>query len=49
MAVAVRKSDRELKDQLDQALLKRHAQIERILRTYSVPEFQTTTAQARLK
>jgi mxaJ protein len=49
MAVAVRKSDRELKDQLDRALVKRHAQIERILRTYSVPEFQNATTQARLK
>jgi mxaJ protein len=49
MAVGVRKSDRELKEQLDRVLLKRHAQIERILRTYSVPEFQNTTAQARLK
>jgi mxaJ protein len=49
MAVAVRKSDRELKDQLDRALMKRHAQIERILRAYSVPEFQTAATQARLK
>jgi quinoprotein dehydrogenase-associated probable ABC transporter substrate-binding protein len=49
MAVAVRKSDRELKDQLDRALVRRHAQIERILRTYSVPEFQNATTQARLK
>jgi mxaJ protein len=49
MAVAVRKSDRELKEQLDRVLLKRHAEIDRILRAYSVPEFQSATAQARLK
>jgi mxaJ protein len=49
MAVGVRKSDRQLKEQIDRVLLKRHAEIDRILRTYSVPEFQTTTAQARLK
>ncbi|MGC2745093.1 MAG: quinoprotein dehydrogenase-associated putative ABC transporter substrate-binding protein [Candidatus Angelobacter sp.] len=49
MAVGVRKSDRELKEQLDRVLLKRHAQIERILRAYSIPEFQTATTQARLK
>src|SRR5947209_3495437 len=49
MAVGVRKSDRELKEQLDRALARRHAQIERILRGYSVPEFENATAQARLK
>jgi mxaJ protein len=49
IAVAVRKSDRELKEQLDRALLKRHGEIERILRMYAVPEFQTATTQARLK
>lgn len=49
MAVGVRKSDRELRDQLEHALVKRHAQIERILRAYSVPEYETATIQARLK
>jgi mxaJ protein len=49
MAVGVRKSDRQLKEQLDRVLLKRHAEIDRILRAYSVPEFQSATAQARLK
>lgn len=49
MAVGVRKSDGKLRDQLDVALLRSHAQIERILRAYSVPQFQTTTAQARLR
>ena len=49
MAVGVRKSDRELKEQLEHALVRRHAQIERILRSYSVPEFETATEQARLK
>jgi mxaJ protein len=49
IAVGVRKQDRELKEQLDGALLRRHAQIERILRAYSVPEFATSQAEARLK
>jgi mxaJ protein len=49
MAVGVRKADRELREQLEQALLKRHAQIEQILRIYSVPEFEVATAQARLR
>jgi mxaJ protein len=49
MAVGVRKSDRELKDQLEHALLRRHAQIARILRAYSVPEYGTAVTQARLK
>jgi mxaJ protein len=53
MSVGVRKSDQELKEELEHALVKRHAQIERILRSYSVPEFESTTFesanQARLK
>ena len=49
MAVGVRKSDRQLKEQLDRVLLKRHIEIDRILRAYSVPEFQSANAQARLK
>lgn len=49
MSLGVRKSDSELKEQLERALLKRHAQIERILRAYSVPEYETAITQARLK
>jgi quinoprotein dehydrogenase-associated probable ABC transporter substrate-binding protein len=48
MAMAVRKSNRALKDQIEQALIKQHAQIEKILRAYSVPEYQVAT-QARLQ
>jgi mxaJ protein len=49
IAVGVRKSDRRLHDQLEAALQRGHAQIERILRAYSVPQFQVATAQARLR
>ncbi|MGB8131444.1 MAG: quinoprotein dehydrogenase-associated putative ABC transporter substrate-binding protein [Candidatus Angelobacter sp.] len=53
MSVGVRKSDHELKEQLERALVKRHAQIERILRSDSVPQFESPTfesaKQARLK
>jgi mxaJ protein len=53
MSVGVRKSDQELKEQLERALVKRHAEIERILHSYSVPEFESATLdsanQARLK
>jgi mxaJ protein len=49
MAVGVRKSDRELHDRLEAALVRRHAQIERILRAYAVPEYQVTRQEARLR
>src|SRR6185437_5163342 len=53
MSVGVRKSDQELKEQLERALVKRHAEIERILHSYSVPEVESATLdsanQARLK
>jgi mxaJ protein len=49
MAVGVRKSDHALRDQLQRALAKRHAQIERILHSYSVPEYESATTEARLK
>lgn len=48
MAMAVRKSNRELKAQVEQALIKQHAQIERILRAYSVPEYAAAT-QVRVR
>jgi hypothetical protein len=48
MAMAVHKSNRALKDQIEQALIKQHTQIEKILRAYSVPEYQAET-QARLQ
>jgi quinoprotein dehydrogenase-associated probable ABC transporter substrate-binding protein len=43
MAMAVRKSNHELKAQVEQALIKQHAQIEKILRAYSVPEYAAAT------
>jgi mxaJ protein len=49
MAIGVRKTGRKLHDQLEAALLRSHAQIERILRAYSVPQFQAIGAQARLR
>jgi mxaJ protein len=49
IAVGVRKQDIALKEQLDRALVREHARIERILRAYSVPEFATAMAEARLK
>jgi mxaJ protein len=49
MSLGVRKSDAGLKQQLERALLKRHAQIERILRAYSVPEYQSATTEAKLR
>jgi mxaJ protein len=49
MAVGVRKSDQNLKKQIESALVKRHAAIERILRAYSVPQYEPLPAQARLK
>jgi mxaJ protein len=49
MAVGVRKSDQNLKSQIERALIKRHASIERILRAYSVPQYDPLPAQARLK
>ena len=49
MAVGVRKNDRRLHDQLEAALQRSHAQIQRILRAYSVPQFQLTTAEASLR
>jgi mxaJ protein len=48
MAMAVRKSNAALKNQIEQALIQQHAQIEKILHAYSVPEYQTR-AQARLQ
>jgi mxaJ protein len=48
MTMAVRKSNRALKDQIEQALITQHTQIEKILRAYSVPEYQTET-HARLQ
>ena len=49
MAVGVRKSNRALKEQLEMALVKRHAQIERILRAYSVPQYGGAIKEAKLK
>ena len=49
MAVGVRKSDHALKEQLEKALLKRHAQIEHILRAYSVPQYGSAITEAKLK
>ena len=49
MAVGVRKSDQNLKKQIESALVKRHAEIERILRAYSVPQYESLPTQARLK
>jgi mxaJ protein len=49
MAVGVRKSDHALRDQLERALTRRRARIERILRAYSVPEYESATTEARLK
>jgi mxaJ protein len=49
MAVGVRKSDHGLREQLQRALASRHAQIERILHSYSVPEYESATTEARLK
>jgi mxaJ protein len=39
IAVGVRKSDSQLRDELQKALGREHAQIDRILRAYSVPQF----------
>ncbi|HEY4676483.1 MAG TPA: quinoprotein dehydrogenase-associated putative ABC transporter substrate-binding protein, partial [Candidatus Angelobacter sp.] len=49
MSVGVRKSDRALKEQVERALVKRHAQIERILRAYSVPQYGSAITEAKLK
>jgi mxaJ protein len=49
MSLGVRKSDRALKEQLERALAKRHAQINRILRAYSVPEYQIAMTEAKLR
>ena len=49
MSLGVRKSDRQLRDQLNRALMKRHVQIERILHAYSIPEYETAHAEARLR
>jgi len=49
IAVGVRKSDQNLKKQIESALVKRHAAIERILHAYSVPQYEPLPAQARLK
>jgi mxaJ protein len=49
IAVGVRKSDQNLKSQIERALVKRHTSIERILRAYSVPQYEPLPAQARLK
>jgi mxaJ protein len=49
IAVGVRKSDQNLKKQIERALIKKHAEIERILRAYSVPQYETLPTQARLR
>jgi mxaJ protein len=49
MAVGVRKADHGLRDQLQRALARRHVRIERILHSYSVPEYESATTEARLK
>jgi mxaJ protein len=49
MAVGVRKSDQNLKKQIESVLVKKHAAIERILHAYSVPQYEPLPAQARLK
>jgi hypothetical protein len=49
MSLAVRKSDPALKEQLEKALVKRHAQIEHILRAYSVPQYGSAVTEAKLK
>jgi ABC-type amino acid transport substrate-binding protein len=49
MAVGVRKADRELHDKLEAALTRRRSQIQHILQSYSVPEYQVTSQEARLR
>jgi mxaJ protein len=49
MSLAVRKSDRVLKEQLERALVKRHAQIGHILRVYSAPQYGSAIREAKLK
>ena len=49
ISLGVRKSDPQLRDQLNHALTKRHAEIERILRAYSVPQYDLAQTEARLK
>jgi mxaJ protein len=49
IALGVRKSDHELAARLERALARRHTQVERILHTYSVPQYPVAVTQARLK
>jgi mxaJ protein len=49
MAVGVRKTDSALRDELEAALARRHTEIERILRAYSVPEYPAAGEEARLR
>jgi mxaJ protein len=49
MAVGVRKSDRELKEQIEIVLARHQTEIKHILRAYAVPQFESAMAQASMK